>query len=637
MPLNIVSSSSTTPDDLMVATLNPAEAPKDPAFVSLPRSQAARETPNAAGVRDPLKMVALDLDDVSPKPHTTNERGADPFDNKAAEGKGTEERKFIGYEFQGMVMVGKDRTPAFHDKLIDVDGTPTLNIHLATETPEFFQDGAIQTMLKNRDNAFPEALFSADDKDATSGINSVLQPLSSNEVVEKQLRVLAKEFEEDLGIKVNITTNGQPPEKSITIMGFESADDRLIAFSTLPPTMKDHLATKPYAQDDGLVMVNTDYLQKSASDSQQASEQPDAKEKKSFEMSDKRTHDVLAKEVLRSIGIAQPDDIAKFQDPNLTKYVAAELSVMSVSDDLEHFKFGEKKSDGNTEGLGALEYGLAKWVNPEHNQTASPETAEPQIFNLGEQHAITIENNASSYTHNNDKPVSGRKNQLPATPIIAGSGDTMVGSDGNDFFDTSPGYCSRITDAENGNQLFPVIKGHIKKIETGKGDNSVVLSMAGDQEIETGEGSNRILALDHTMSGEKTITSTSAGDSLVITSNLLKSMKTPAIQQDGEDLTIADEEKDFNASIRLHNQTQPNAGISNIVVVDGRGEEKFNSNAVDNAQLSTKEGLEAIMQQAKEVADQQPWFERTRERFEPAPPGKNWTDRVTETDAEIRR
>lgn len=117
------------------------------------------------------------------------------------------ERKFIGYEFQGMLMFGADGKPAFHS--IWPEGTPaeerkSLKVNIVTKVPDYILDpeGTVKPFMDGRTQAF-----------GGQGIEDAFAPV--DERVIEQVQKYAENFEKTFGIKMEVSFD-EPDEKPIS-------------------------------------------------------------------------------------------------------------------------------------------------------------------------------------------------------------------------------------------------------------------------------------------------------------------------------------------------------------------------------------------------------------------------------------
>lgn len=471
------------------------------------------------------------------KPEGLDKRGPDPM----------HERKFIGYEFQGMLMFGADGKPAFHS--IWPEGTPaeerkSIKVNIVTKVPDYILDpeGTVKPFMDGRTQAF-----------GGQGIEDAFAPV--DERVIEQVQKYAENFEKTFGIKMDVSFD-EPDEKThISLMGFRGGDRRLNGFASFPKAMQSWEMLKGYGHTPGFMMLNMENV--------------DA-------MPDKQVHDLFAHEFGHTMGWAHPHDLAKFED--LTQREAMEMTTMSYTD-LEYRPFGDMQGAE----LGPMDYGLRKWV---HNPPALNQGN--AVYDLEAAHAETVAKNAHTITYR-------REHILPAGPMLAqGKNNELRGTKGDDFIDTNPGYSCQIKNPETGDkQKFVLVEGHVDRVKCIAGNNKVVACATGNQEISTGTGQTEVQCLYPNMTGEKTIVS-EGKSTLVLTTSLLKKHQDMVTDRDGDDLVLRVGE----GSIRLSGQ-MVGKGISNLRVVDELGKTVFDK---DVTELNPESFRRHAVYEAKKVA-----------------------------------
>lgn len=452
------------------------------------------------------------------KPEGLAPRGPDPMND----------RKFVGYEFQGMLMFGADGKPAFHS--LWPEGTPpeerdTLKVNIVTKVPDYVLDpeGTIKPFMDGRKQAFggqslEDAFAPADDR-----VIAAVQKYAEN-------------FEKTFGIKMEVSFD-EPDEKThISLMGFRGGDRRLNGFASFPKAMNSWDSLNGYGHTPGFMCLNMENV--------------DA-------MPDKQVHDLFAHEFGHTIGWAHPHDLAIFED--LTQREAIEMTTMSYSD-LEYRPFGS--NDGAE--LGPMDYGLRKWVSnaPELN-------GGNQSYDLEAEHQRTLDLNQDTLTYR-------RERILPAVPMLAhGSNNELLGTaEGNDYLDTNCGYSSQISHPDTKTkQKFVLVEGHVERVNCRGGNNTVIACNTGNQEITTGEGINEVRFVYPKMQGEKTIRS-NGSDTLVLTTSFMKQHDDLLCDRDGDDIVLRDADDKSAGSIRLVGQAV-NKGVDKLRVVDELGKTVF--------------------------------------------------------------
>lgn len=431
------------------------------------------------------------------------------------------DRHFVADEFQGMLMYGPDGNPAFWS--LFPEGTPpeertVLKINIATKIPDYVLDpkGTIKPALDARkDSAF-----------AGQTLEEAFTPV--DERVIAQIRKYAEGIEKTFGIKLDIQVD-RADDPHITVMGFTNGSPGLAGFASFPKAMRGWERLEPYSHTPGFMCLNMDYIPT---------------------ISDKQVHDLFAHEFGHSIGWAHPHDLALFR--RLSSRDALTLTTMSYSD-LEYTPFEGK---GGAE-LGALDYYLRKWLaNP-------PVLSEGNgVYDLDQQHRLTFE-------RNKDTLVFRREKLLPVLPMIAhGRNNVLRGTAaGNDFLDTNPGYLSHITHPDTGaTQKFLLVEGHLETVMGIAGNNTIIASQSGNQEILPGIGQNEIRFLYPAMQGVKTIIS-EGNDTLVLSEALFRSAPAIHARTAGDDVVLSFGE----CKIRLQGHAR-GQGVSNLRVVDAHGQ-----------------------------------------------------------------
>lgn len=471
------------------------------------------------------------------KPEGLDQRGPDPM----------KERKFIGYEYQGMMMFGANGKPAFHS--IWPEGTKpedmkTLKVNIVTKVPDYVLDpkGTVKPFMDGRTSAF-----------GGQTIEEAFAPVDKRVV--EQVQKYAANFEKTFGIKMEVSFDEPDDKTHISIMGFRGGDRRLNGFASFPQAMQSWKMLKPYGHKPGFMMLNMENV--------------DA-------MPDKQLHDLFAHEFGHSIGWAHPHDLAIFED--LTQREAMEMTTMSYSD-IEYRPF--KGMEGAE--LGPMDYGLRKWV---HNAPAL--NSGNAVYDLEAQHAETFEKNKNTVTFR-------RERILPAAPMLAhGTNNELRGTKGDDFIDTNPGYSTQVTNSESDTkQKFVLVEGHLDRVRCVAGNNKVVACATGDQQIFTGSGQTEVQCLYPNMTGEKTVTAEGKA-TLVLTTSLLKKHQDMVTDRDGDDLVLRAGE----GSIRLTGQ-MIGKGISNLRVVDELGKTVFDK---DVTELNPESFRRHAVYEAKKVA-----------------------------------
>jgi hypothetical protein len=504
------------------------------------------------------------------KPEGLDSRGPNPM----------RQRKFLGYEFQGMLMFGPDGKPAFHS--LWPEGTApedrkTLKVNLVTKVPDYVNDpnGTIKPFMDGRTAAF-----------GGKTLNEAFEPVDMR--VLEQVQKYAENFEKTFGIKIEISVDAPDDKTHISVMGFRDGDRRLNGFASFPKAMQGWNALKSYGHKPGFMVLNMDNV--------------DA-------MPDKQVHDLFAHEFGHSIGWAHPHDLASFE--SLTQREAMEMTTMSYTD-LEYRPFGDMKGAE----LGPMDYGLRKWV---HNPPAL--NAGNGVYDLEKQHRETVKLNEHT-------KVFQREGILPASPMLAqGQNNELLGTEnGDDFIDTNTGYSSQISHPETGaKQKFVLVEGHIDRVNCRGGNNKVVACRSGDQTITTGPGANELQFLYPDLQGQKTIHSNGT-DTLVMTTSLLKKFDDMLVDRDGDDVVLRDADNKAAGSIRLTGQAI-GKGINTLRVVDELGKTVFEK---DVQHLNPESFRRHAIYEAKQVArnhvpekpdvlpeshEQPRWEDRIKERL----------------------
>lgn len=475
------------------------------------------------------------------KPEGLDIRGPNPM----------RDRKFIGYEFQGMLMFGPDGKPAFHS--LWPEGTPpeerkSLKINLVTKIPDYVLDpeGTVKPFMDGRTRAF-----------GGKTLEEAFQPVDGR--VLDQVKKYAANFEKTFGIKLEIVFDQADKDTHISVMGFRQGDRRLNGFASFPKAMQGWNSLKNYGHTPGFMVLNMDNV--------------DA-------MPDKQVHDLFAHEFGHSIGWAHPHDLAVFE--TLTQDEAMEMTTMSYTD-LEYRPFG--KAQGAE--LGPMDYGLRKWV---HNPPAL--NAGNNTYDLEQQHKDTLELNKHTRTFN-------QTGLLPASPMAAqGKNNSLLGTEaGNDFIDTNAGYSSQIVHPNGTKQKFVLVEGHIEHVNCRGGNNKVVACKEGNQQITTGTGANELQFLYPDLRGEKTIIS-NGDDTLVLTTSLLRKYDDMLVDRDGDDVVLRDADDKTAGSIRLTGQAI-GQGIKHLRVVDEMGKTVFDK---DVSHLNPESLRRHAIYEAKQIA-----------------------------------
>lgn len=500
------------------------------------------------------------------KPEGLDTRGPDPMND----------RKFIGYEFQGMLMFGADGKPAFHS--LWPEGTPpeardTLKVNIVTKIPDYVQDpnGTVKPFMDGRKSAF-----------GGQSLEEAFAP--ADERVIEAVQKYAANFEKTFGIKMEVSFD-EPDEKThISLMGFRGGDPRLNGFASFPKAMNSWDSLNGYGHTPGFMCLNMENV--------------DA-------MPDKQVHDLFAHEFGHTIGWAHPHDLAIFED--LTQREAIEMTTMSYSD-LEYRPFGSHEGAE----LGPMDYGLRKWVAnaPELN-------AGKQDYDLEAEHQRSLDLNKDTRTFRFERI-------LPAVPILAqGEGNSLLGTEnGNDYLDTNCGYSSQISHPDTkAKQKFVLVEGHVERVNCRGGDNTVIACKDGKQEITTGTGKNELRFVYPDMTGEKTLHSNGT-DTMVLTTSLLKKHNQITCDREGDDFVLADPDGNPAGTIRLAGQAT-GKGVDTLRVVDELGKTVFEKDmrglAIDAFRSDVLEAAKTAAQQhvpvKPDILPETHEEERWRDRF----------------------
>lgn len=473
------------------------------------------------------------------KPDTLDTEGPDPF----------KDRDFIGDEFQGMLMFGKDGTPAFHS-LWPKDSAPearsAIRVNIASVLPE-----AIESLP-------PLVKKSLDHRAGREGqkIESMFAPV--NDRITQSVNRYAQEFEKTFGIHLDVGTD--QPDAQIHVMGFQHG--RITSphgFASFPQPMQEWENFYRISAAPGYVMMNLD---------------------KAEQLSDQQIDRMVAHEFGHALGLANPNDLALFR--NVQALDALTLTTMANSD----LVYNPIHEEAPTAPLfGPLDLGLRKWVaNPPALNKGNA------TYDLDALHHKSVQANKSTVTFKHT-------HLLPTLPIFAhGTNNTLVGTAGDDYLDTNTGYISHIDHVRTGaKQKFTLLEGHIDHVRCVSGNNTVIASKTADQDIHTGTGTTDVRFVYPEMTGEKTIDA--EGEViLTLTASVLKSLPDLRASADQGDIILSANQ--CQGKIRLQGQAE-GKGIAQLRVVSERGHTLFEQ---DTHGLSADALQRDVIQKAVKVA-----------------------------------
>lgn len=224
----------------------------------------------------------------------------------------------------------------------------------------------------------------------------------------------------------------------------------------------------------------------------------------------------------------------------------------------------------------------------------------PQL-NAGDS-LISLEGNAQSASF------------LPERVIVDNGGqNTLAGTEKNDSLVTEAGYCgvtdtprNKLTNVFGNGKEYCIAEGEIAVVKAGEGDDLIITSRAGKQQIDGGKGDNRIVFFQPEI-GDKTILAGEGNNNLLLHDDLIHSGHVQVTQKD-DDITLhftAPSGREIG-KITLENQLS-GGGINELTIVDDEGIVAFKQDVKDIVTLeSWQNGVikpmeDALFKQAHEA------------------------------------
>lgn len=463
-------------------------------------------------------------------------------------------RDFKGDEFDGIIGYARSdgpgdlRKPAFwsHFTQVNEDGSPKLGddgeplpiTHVDQLKGQTFKVCLPKTFPEHlKGNPSIEGVDDAWGRDPKTG--KVNKPEDravelNPRLAEQAARVAADS--EASGLKVEIVDD--PNEAHVIMMGWDNNSPRgLIGFASFPESMNSWPRLRGLGQPrgKGFLFVNNAY----AADER---------------VTDDELRDLVLHESMRghNMGGCHPHDLGML---HMSQNEALASTLMSYST-----IHGQDFDGTEGGGLGYIDYGARDWhPNPKDLNTT------PGIVYDMQKHM------EQSFEKNKNSPSAVKSGLLPGAIIINhGEGAELHGGTaGNNVLDTNPGYCSSIEtppiregSTKTLKQKVMLKEGQIAKVIGRGGNNTIIASERGDQEIEPGEGKNTVALYYHSIGGNKTITSIGE-DTLVLSENILMRHNKLQANQRGSDMVLGDE--DYSITLKGN-------GLANIRVVDNNGQ-----------------------------------------------------------------
>lgn len=168
---------------------------------------------------------------------------------------------------------------------------------------------------------------------------------------------------------------------------------------------------------------------------------------------------------------------------------------------------------------------------------------------------------------------------LPERVVVDNGGqNTLVGTDKNDTLIAEAGYCgatdtptNKLTNIFGNGRGYCVAEGEIAVVKGGEGDDLIITSRAGKQQIDGGAGDNRIVFFQPEI-GDKTILASEGGNNTLFIHDDLVHSGHVQVTQNGDDITLhftAPSGREVG-TITLEDQLN-GGGISQLTVVDDKG------------------------------------------------------------------
>lgn len=253
--------------------------------------------------------------------------------------------------------------------------------------------------------------------------------------------------------------------------------------------------------------------------------------------------------------------------------------------------------------------GAANGIEDDIAKTIGFESGKPNWLALREQ--LTREGLSVPQLHPGDSLIDMNGNAqaapfLPERVIVDNGGqNTLLGTENNDTLITEAGYCgatdtpkNKLSNVFGSGNAYCVAEGEIAVVKAGDGDDLIITSRAGKQQLDGGKGDNRIVFFQPEI-GDKTILAGEGNNNLILHDDLIHSGHVQVTQQDNDIILhfTAPSGREIG-SITLQDQLT-GGGIDKLTIVDDKGVVAF---AQDVEKVGTLESWQNDVEKPMEDA-----------------------------------